>query len=117
MACYVICKHTHTHTTTITTTTTTKICVFVHSDAVIFFFFFLVLGGADINKCNKHGHSPLFLAAKEGEMDAVKALVAAKADINLSTNETGGYTPLIAAAANEHKPVIAHLVKVRNLLS
>ncbi|KAK7097120.1 serine/threonine-protein phosphatase 6 regulatory ankyrin repeat subunit B-like [Littorina saxatilis] len=71
----------------------------------------LVQGRVDINKCNSKGRSALYLAAKNGDDDLVKALIAAMADINYTCREEGGYTPLIVAAANEHKSVTSLLAK------
>lgn len=66
-----------------------------------------------MNKCNSHGCTALYLAAKKGEADLVKPLIAAGSNINYTCKEEGGYTPLIVAATNEHKAVVSLLTKVR----
>ena len=52
------------------------------------------------------------MAASEGDVEFVKLLVEARADLNFSSPETGETTPLITAAANDHKSVVSYLAKV-----
>ena len=84
---------------------------------IIFYHFFgHYTGGVDVNMCNSHGQTPLYLAAKKGEADLVKSLIAAGGNINYVCKEEGCYTPLIIAAANEHKAVVSLLTKVKKWL-
>lgn len=69
----------------------------------------LIRGGVSINKCNQNDHSALFIASSDGDPDLVKVLVSAGADVNFSNQRAGGYTPLIAATAGEHKAVVSLL--------
>jgi ankyrin repeat protein len=46
----------------------------------------LLSSGADINLCDKQGHSPLFIASCKGECDVVECLLSSSADINLGYN-------------------------------
>ena len=55
------------------------------------------------------GLTPLLFASRQGCLECVKALVEAKADVNLTDPE--GVTPLIVAINNFHFDIGAHLLK------
>lgn len=73
---------------------------------------FLLIGGADVNLPDSQGHTALYLCAKQGQDEAVKVLLSAGADANYVCMQEGGFTPLIAAAANEHLQTVTILIKV-----
>ena len=63
----------------------------------------------NINALNAKGESPLMMAALKGRLDMVRALIAAKADVNKP-----GWTPLHYAASNsepESRAVVALLLE------
>ena len=55
------------------------------------------------------GLTPLLLAAREGRLEATRALVAAGADVNLVDPDR--HTPLIVALINGHVDVAMHLIE------
>ena len=57
----------------------------------------LIGRGADVNKSNDYGNTPLYIAAYFGHLEVVRALLAAGADVNRSNNI--GQTPLSGALA------------------
>ena len=64
--------------------------------------------GADINKVDKHGWTPLTHAVLKGHVEIVKLLLDSGADIN-KTNEYGE-TPLFTAAAEGHEQIVKLLL-------
>jgi ankyrin repeat protein len=52
----------------------------------------LIEAGADVDKANNEGETPLFKAAHKGHEAVVKLLIAAKADVDKADNK--GRTPL-----------------------
>jgi ankyrin repeat protein len=68
----------------------------------------LIAAGEDPNSCD-WGYSALYEAAKEGQIDIVKNLVEAGADINLIPE---GYwtTPIYEAVQNGHLEVVRYLI-------
>jgi len=66
----------------------------------------------DNNKPNAEGWTPLSLAAKNGNLETVKTLIAAGADVN-KAETTYGSTPLFMAARNGHLEVVRALVGAR----
>ena len=56
----------------------------------------LLSSGADINLCDKQGHSTLIVASWIGKCDVVKCLPSSGSDINLCGEV--GYTALFAAS-------------------
>jgi ankyrin repeat protein len=58
---------------------------------------FLNRGDVDVNARDKEGRSSLYYAAQKGDVDALKALLAAGANLDVRTAE--GVTPLMAAAS------------------
>jgi ankyrin repeat protein len=66
--------------------------------------------GADVNQAKADGATPLFIAARGGQMALVQCLVKdLGADINQAA--LGGITALMAAAAQEHMEVVVWLIK------
>ncbi len=56
----------------------------------------LIAAGADVNKANKYGNTPLYRAAWNGHTECAKLLIAAGADVNKA--DKFGETPLYCAA-------------------
>ena len=72
----------------------------------------LLLKEADTNSLNAqdaNNTTPLILAAIQGHLDIVKALVAAGADVNLATD--GGLTPLHCAVNKDFHEMARYLIK------
>ena len=69
---------------------------------------YLLEQGADKDKVNNNGRSPLYTAAQKGHSAVVQCLVEQGADVNKATNE--GWTPLHIAAYEGHKEIISCLV-------
>ena len=57
----------------------------------------LIEGGADVNKADDDGWTPLYTAAANGHEAVVKALIEAGADVNKARDD--GWTPLYIAAS------------------
>src|SRR5262249_23861539 len=70
---------------------------------------FLVSKGADINKPDSQGWTPLQSAARQRHDDMVKLLIELGADVNLA--DSSGTTPLLAAVARDHVPTIKALLE------
>eukprot|EP00935_MAST-01C_sp_MAST-1C-sp1_P001193 g1193.t1 len=68
----------------------------------------LQTAAVDVNKRTpKHGHTPLFLAAKLGHVHAAVMLLEHSADVNSLSDD--GQSPLIAAAVEGHDEMVALL--------
>jgi ankyrin repeat protein len=52
----------------------------------------LIDHGADVNFANSDGGTPLYVAAEEGHMDAVRGLIEHGANVNIANNN--GTTPV-----------------------
>ena len=65
-----------------------------------------VLPGSDVNVVNKHGETPLMIAAIKGQPDVCKALIERGAAINRP-----GWAPLHYAASSEALPVVRLLLQ------
>lgn len=68
----------------------------------------LMTAGADVNKADKDGRTPLHFAAYEGRTEIVKVLIAAGANVNLA-NE-GEHTPLLLAVYKGHTEIVKLLI-------
>ena len=63
----------------------------------------LIGRGADVNRSNYWGKTPLYWVSYHGHLEVVQALLAAGADVNKSIND--GRTPLSGALAYNHTQV------------
>jgi ankyrin repeat protein len=70
---------------------------------------FLVEKGADVNKPDPQGWTPLQNAARQRKDGMIKALIELGADVNRP--DDSGMTPLIAAAMRDHVPSIKVLIE------
>jgi quinoprotein dehydrogenase-associated probable ABC transporter substrate-binding protein len=70
---------------------------------------FLVEKGADVNKPDPQGWTPLLNAARQRKDNIIKLLVELGADVNKA--DSSGLTPLIAAAMRDHVPSIEVLLE------
>lgn len=71
---------------------------------------FLIQRGVNVNASQQgNGTTPLMLAATNGHDDAIKALLAGRADVNLQNAK--GETALILAAANGKKDAVKALLR------
>ena len=68
----------------------------------------LIDAGADIEKKDSEGRTPLLLACEEGYLDTVKVLVRAGADLRVT--DSNGDTCLIAASSEGHTETVRYLV-------
>ena len=65
--------------------------------------------GADMNKTDIKGVTPLLVASRHGYVDIVKLLIGAGADPNGADNK--GVTPVLAASESGHESVVKVLLK------
>ena len=70
----------------------------------------LINAGVDVNKVMGGGFTHLIRAADEGNVNIVKALLKAGADVNAAV-DFFGYTPLLRAAIEGHAGVVSALIK------
>src|ERR1700744_1034243 len=70
---------------------------------------YLIGNGADVNKHDYHGDTPLLLAVRNGEERATTFLVEKDAKINVKDRQ--GNTPLILAGINGDNKAIAVLIE------
>jgi ankyrin repeat protein len=68
----------------------------------------LIMAGADLDKLDIDGSSPLLLASMEGHLATVNLLLEHGADSN--TPDAAGFTPLFVAAQEGHLGVVCSLV-------
>ena len=66
-----------------------------------------IAAGADVNKADNYGRTPLYWAPRNGHESVVSVLIAAGADVNKADNN--GRTPLHLASQNGHESVISVL--------
>src|SRR4051812_37781891 len=69
----------------------------------------LIAGGEDVNAAQGDGMTALHWAARRGEIDMVRMLLAAGANVR-ATTRLGNYTPLILASEGGHGAAIEALV-------
>jgi quinoprotein dehydrogenase-associated probable ABC transporter substrate-binding protein len=70
---------------------------------------FLVSKGADVNKADSQGWTPLQSAARQRSDDMIKVLIELGADVNLA--DSGATTPLVAALLRDHVPSVKVLLE------
>ena len=68
----------------------------------------LIQAGADVNKADDTGGTPLVVGAQNGHQAVVRALIQAGADVNKAGDN--GWTPLLIAAQNGHQVVVRALI-------
>jgi quinoprotein dehydrogenase-associated probable ABC transporter substrate-binding protein len=68
---------------------------------------FLIGKGADVNKPDSQGWTPLLNAARQKKDEIAKALIELGADVNLAND---GMTPLVAALMRDHVPTVKVLL-------
>ena len=68
----------------------------------------LIDSGADVNKANDQGETPLLVAASNGHEVIVRALIDSWVDVNKTPNDSK--TPLRFAASNGHDAVARMLI-------
>jgi ankyrin repeat protein len=77
----------------------------------------ITLGGGDVNKSDMEGDTPLFYAVRNNNMEAVRCLVEAKADVShendgeIDTNFRVYFTPLHVAAKEGYVDVVRFLAE------
>ena len=69
----------------------------------------LIAAGADKDKADKNGTTPLFLAAQNGHLNVVQSLIEAGVDVNQANKN--GATPLYMAAQEGHTAVVGLLIE------
>jgi ankyrin repeat protein len=69
----------------------------------------LLKAGASPNAAYGAGETPLMIAARTGNLEAVKVLLAHSADVN-AAEESRGYTPLMMASVENHPDVVKFLL-------
>ena len=69
----------------------------------------LLRGGADPNEAQGDGLTPLHVSAQEGNLDIVKLLIGAHANVEAKTR-LGDYTPLHLASGAAHEAVVRALL-------
>jgi ankyrin len=69
----------------------------------------LIDAHADLKAATKQGFTPIHFAARAGDMESVKRLIAAGVDVNLPT-QGGGYTPLLVATMRARVDLALYLL-------
>ena len=70
----------------------------------------LIEAGADVDKANTNGATPLYIAAQNGHLTVVTKLITAGADVN-KARTTDGCTPLYSAASKGHTAIVSKLLQ------
>ena len=70
----------------------------------------LLWHGADMNKADSKGWTPLLIACRRGHLDVVRLLVQSGVDVNLGNTGKGGRTALGCAAWKGHSDIVQLLV-------
>jgi ankyrin repeat protein len=71
----------------------------------------LIDRGADVNKANNSGGTPLSAASCNGHLEVVRALLGAKAEVNKA--DIGGWTPLYWASIQGHLEIVRALLDAK----
>ena len=87
---------------------TSLICAVHHGDEDESLVRCLIDNGANINKTDVYGRTPLMMAAEYGHLDVVKLLIDNGANINKT--DVRGRTPLMMAASYGHLDVVKLLL-------
>ncbi|OUM65155.1 hypothetical protein PIROE2DRAFT_41972, partial [Piromyces sp. E2] len=66
--------------------------------------------GIDINKKDKDGNTPLVIACKENNVELIKELVEAGANVNIS-DDNNSDTPLIIMCERENEQMVKYLIE------
>jgi len=69
----------------------------------------LIAQGADVNKGDTDGFTPLFRASENGHVEVVKILLSTNAEVNKADTINSG-TPLLVASQNGHVEVVKILL-------
>lgn len=83
-------------------------CILCRHDTVLYLAEEL---GADVNRTNTNGSTPLLHAASKGHLDVVRLLLKLRADINHKDN-VEGTMPLMTALYTKEQEVVKWLVKL-----
>ena len=75
----------------------------------------MLKGGVNPNVKNSQGNTPLIIAASIGDVEAVRNLLAYRADPNAANND--GNTPLIYAARYNHPQIVYELMRPYSLVA
>lgn len=76
----------------------------------------LLAAGGDNNRVDKPGETAIYKACAASQTEAVKLLIAAKANINISTTYRNE-TPLVAAAYKSNDDILTMLIKAKARLN
>jgi cytohesin len=68
----------------------------------------LIEAGADVNKAEDGGVTPLYMAAEQGHEAIVRAVIEAGADVNKAMDD--GATPLCIAAQFDNETIVRVLI-------
>ena len=72
----------------------------------------LIEAGADLDKANNDGWTPLWIASQNGHLEVVRLLVEAGADMYMAVNTGGGaVTPLWIARRRDHDDIVWILLR------
>ena len=69
----------------------------------------LIACNADVNKKNLHNQTALHIASERGNLEMVKLLLNAGAEID-EVNYISLFTPLMLAAFRGHQDIVGHLI-------
>jgi len=71
---------------------------------------FLISKGAEVDRKNSSGQTPLWLAANYGHREIVELLINKGADIKEVSSKRSGHNPLYIAARNGHREIVELLI-------
>ena len=72
---------------------------------------YIISGGADVNMANAYGETPLFIAAHEGHVEVMHALLQGNIELDRQCSKEQ-LTPLMASVANDRINTARLLIKV-----